>query len=374
MRARTSAGRGGGMIIHRAFIREVLQACGVVSAVLLSVFLTVRLMGFLRQAAEGDIPPGSVLLLLLLKTITYLDILAPLVLYIATLLVMGRWIRDNELTVISACGIGMTQFLKPALTLFAVVGAIAALFSFYLSPLSAEASRALTQELRQRADILGVIPGVFTETRDGKRVYFIESYDRESGDFRNLFVYDGGAATEDSVVVADVGRKIVDEKTGADFLVLENGTRYRGAAGVAEYAVLDFGIYRLRLEQRPRGDYTLPVKAMPTLSLLNENHAAAIGEFHWRIAKVIMLPVLMIFALAFSSITYRKNRFPGMLPALLVYFAYSNVLGFGVALIRRGVVEPHLALWVVHLVFFGLALCLLRRRNLNKRLLPGLSA
>ncbi len=358
------------MIIHRAFIREVLHTCGAVSVILLAIFLVARLMGFLRQAVEGDIPANSVLLLLMLKTITYLDILAPLVLYISMLLVLGRWVRDNELTVIRACGIGMKQFLQPALVLFAVVGAVTALCSLYLSPLAAESARAVAHDLRADAEVSGAVPGVFTETRDHARVYFFEGYDPQSGAFRDIFIYDRGE-TEEGVLVAATGHKTVDEKTNEDFLVLKNGTRYRGTAGAAEYGALAFETYGLRLQTNSPAARKLPLKAMPTWSLLREHNAAAIGELHWRISKVVMLPVLMIFALAFSSITTRKNRFPGMLAALLVYFAYSNSLGFAVAMIRRGEVNPHLTLWVVHLIFLASALYLLHRRNLNLRLLPG---
>ena len=87
-----------------------------------------------------------------------------------------------------------------------------------------------------------------------------------------------------------------------------------------------------------------------------------------------MLPVLMLFALAFSSIRYRKARFPGMMVALLVYFIYSNALGFAFALIRRDALNPNFGLWIVHGVFFGLALFFFHRRDQNKRLLPWLAA
>lgn len=361
------------MIIHRAFIRETLHTGGLVSLVLLAIFLPLRLLGFLRQAAEGDIPLGGVLLLLALKTITYLDILVPLGLYAGVLLALARWIRDNELTVINASGVGMAQFLKPAFALFALVGALTALFSLYLSPLAAEASRAVTHELRQRADLLGVVPGVFTETRNRNSVYFIERYDRQSGEFRNIFIYDRGGnsvdGSEDRVVVAANGRKVTDKNGGDDFLLLQNGARYRATAGADEYAVLDFDAYRLRLTERPRTDYSLPLKALPTRELLRENHAAAIGELHWRLAKVVMPAVLLIFALAFSALTYRKSRIGSLLPALLVYFAYSNLLGVGVAMIRRGVADPHLTLWLIHLLFLALALYWLRRRHFNRPLL-----
>ncbi len=359
------------MIIHRAFVREVLQTSSAVIAVLLSIFLVTRVVDFLRQAAEGDIPINSVFLLVLLKMITYLDILVPLVLYISMLLVMGRWIRDNELTVISACGIGMRQFLRPVLGLFLVVGTMVALFSLYLSPLSAAITHGKEYEFRNRTDVTGILPGVFTETRDGQGVYFVETYDDASDTFRDIFVYNGNDE-EEGVVVASVGFRTVDEATNDDFLILKNGTQYRGAAGAVEYGVLDFETYALRLKQRAYQDYSLPVKAMPTQELLHDQHRTAVGELHWRLSKVAMLPVLMLFALSFSSIRYRKARFPGMMAALLLYFIYSNLLGFAVAMIRKGTVNPHVGLWVVHAGFLALAIFFFHRRNQNKRLLPWL--
>jgi len=389
------------MILHRAFVRETLHACGVVSVILLAVFVAVRGLGFLRQAVEGDIPAARVLLLLALKTITYLDIILPLALYIGALAVLGRWLRDNELTVIAACGIGAGRLLRPAALLFALIGGAASLFSLYLSPLAAEAARAIVHDARSRADIAGLLPGVFTEGRDGS-VYFIERYESGEGEggaagnaessvdndaadgdaatapgqFRNLFVYhrggDGGGIggeTKDGVVVAERGRLVTD--ASGDFLVLQNGSRYVGAPGDAEHALLDFETYGLRLAP-PARDYRLPVEAQSTAALLGARHAAARGELHWRFSKVAMLAALLVFALAlgFSSTAQRKNRFPGMLVALLVYFAYSNIAGLVAAQVSRGAAGP-MALWGVHLIFLAAALALLRRRHLDKPLLPA---
>ena len=178
----------------------------------------------------------------------------------------------------------------------------------------------------------------------------------------------------DEVVVATSGFKTVDVNSNDDFLILKNGTQYRGTAGSKEYAVLDFETYAVRLKQRAKRALTLPVKAQSSLFLLDATNPAGIGELQWRIAKVTMLPILMLFALSFSSISYRKNRFPGMLAALLVYFAYSNILGLAVALARRGELNPYLASWYVHFAFLVLAIYLFRRRSRNQRLIPGLRA
>lgn len=391
------------MILHRAFVAESLRACAAVSVILLGIFLAVRGLGFLRQAAEGDIPAGSVLLLLALKTITYLDIIVPLALYIAALAVLGRWLRDREMLIIAASGVGGARLLRPAAWLFALIGGGAALCSLYLSPLAAESARAIIHDARSRADLAAVLPGVFTEGRDGS-VYFVERYDGEgdgagAGDggvdgdsvdggdgadgdgdsdgdtgksLRNLFVYHRGAGDggQDGVVVAKRGRIVAD--AGGEFLVLEDGSRIIGAAGDAAHATLDFETYRLRLAPPSGGDsQRLPVEAQSTAALWRADTAAARGELHWRFSKAAMLAALLVFALAFSSLatfTARKRRLPGMLAALLVYFAYSNVLGLAAAQVSRG--ASPVMLWGVHLIFLATALYLLHRRHFDKPLLP----
>ncbi len=363
------------MIIHRAFIREVLQTCAGVAAILISIFFVVRLVGLLDQAAEGNVAMERVLVLLLLKLITYLDLIVPLVIYISTLLVMGRWIRDNELTVINACGIGITTFLRPLVVLFAITGSAVAGLSLYLSPLSAETVHVMEFNHKNHFDIMGVTPGVFTETAQDNGVYFVESYDTETGAFKNIFIHAAGE-NEDHVIVAASGHKTTDAQTGSDFLVLVDGSRYSGSAGDGQYTLLAFESYAVRLKpQADAGNIGLPVKARPTADLFGQApyQRAAAGELHWRISKIAMLPALIIFALCFSSITYRKKRFPAMIPALLVYFAYFNAMGAGIALIQRGVFHSHLSLWIIHALFLGAAIYLFARRSRNLGLLPGLT-
>jgi len=364
------------MIIHRAFVREVLQTCAGVATILISIFFVVRLVGLLDQAAEGSIAMDRVLVLLLLKLITYLDLIVPLVIYISTLLVMGRWIRDNELTVINACGGGISIFLRPVVVLFAIVGSLVAVLSLYLSPLADKTVRVLEFTDKNRSDITAIVPGVFTETRRGNGVYFVESHNPETGELSNIFIYTS-SENQDDVVVAKTGHKTTDEQTNADFLVLDGGSRYSVAAGDTQYTLLDFESYSLRLKSRPNASHIgLPVKARPVTTLIEQSgrQRAAAGELHFRFAKIVMLPILMIFALCFSSRTYRKKRFPGMIPALLVYFVYFNTMGVGVALIQRGALHPHLSLWAIHLLFLMAAIYLFRRRSHNLRLLPGLTA
>ncbi len=357
------------MIINRALIREVVYTSGAVTVVIVSIFLVVRVLGFLKEAAQGDIPVESVLVLVFLKLISYLDVIIPLMLYIAILMVLGRWNRDNEMTVLAACGIGLGNFLRPLAVLAASTAALVALFSFYLGPLSVRAGHAIEQEFKQRSEISGVIPGVFMETRSGGGVYFVERYDRDAGRYENVFVYKS-SFNKEGVVVAKYGFQRVDELTGDPFLILRNGTRYEGNPGEPNYRILDFETYALRIEQRNRRSTALPVKGRPMAELIRSDHPQLVSEWNWRISKVIVVPILALFALVFSHVNPREGRMFGMILAFLTYFLYSNVLGFGVALMKKGKLEGGWGLLAIHAVFLLVALYFLMRRSRNLPFLP----
>ncbi len=357
------------MIIRRAFVREVLHTTGAVLAILLSIFMVVRVVGILQDAVEGDAPLESVFTLLLLKVIANVDIIVPLVLYVAVLLVQNRWNRDNEMIVLQACGSSIGLFIKPTIILVLVVGFITGLFSLYLAPLSGQISSTIEETFRNRSDIAGVVPGVFTETKSGQGVYFVESFNEEAQQYRDVFVYNGGA--RDGVVVANNGFKTVDQLSGDEFLVLKDGTRYEGNPGDSDYGVINFETYALRLKENAVIDFKLPVKAIPTTELVQATHRTAVGELHWRIAHVLAVPIMIIMALSFSSSGYRRTRLPGMLTALLTYFAYINALGFGVAMIRKGQLDAHWGLYMIHLAFAMIAAYRFQRKKQDMSLIPG---
>lgn len=339
--------------------------------VIICIFLSVRVLGFLREAAQGSLPVDSVLILVALKTISYLDVILPLMLYIAMLMVLGRWVRDNEMTVLAACGVSLAQFLKPVLVLIIIVGALVASLSLYLTPLAVRKGWQIEQEFRNRSEIAGVIPGIFIETRRGRGVYFVEQFHRDADRYENIFVYKSSFNRE-GVVVAKYGFKRVDELTGDEFLILKNGTRYEGNPGQPDYRIVDFETYALRIESRNQIPPIEPVKARPTNIIYGDDVPELVGEMHWRIAKVISVPILAIFALGFTVINPRQRRLTSMIMAFVVYFIYTNALATSVGRLRSGKLDPDLGLWGVHAVALVLALILLYRRSRNLSMLPRL--
>ena len=172
------------MILRRALAREVLLTSFAVTAVIFCIFVVVRVLGFLRQAAEGIIPVDSIFVLLFLKVIAYMDVILPLMMFVAMLLVLGRWSRQNELTIMAVSGLGLSHLLRPVVFLILVGALTVGSFSMVVGPMAVRSVGAIEHELKTRTDIVGVSPGVFMETQAGRAVYFVEQLNKETAGTR----------------------------------------------------------------------------------------------------------------------------------------------------------------------------------------------
>jgi len=358
------------MIIDRAFVQEVLRTALAVTFVIICIFLVMRVMGFLSQAAEGVIPVSGVFTLVGLKMVSYLDVMLPLMFYIALIMVLNRWYSDQEIAVLASAGLGITHFLKPIGFLIVVLGGVIAFFTFYLTPLSIAKGYQLESEYRQSSEVSGVVTGKFVEAKDGNGVYFVEDYNRKTGKYENVFVY-RASFNREGVVVANTAYRTEDEKTQDQFLVLVNGTRYEGTPGMPDYRVVNFEKYAVRIEPKNRKKLYLPVRARTNNELTDNLHKPKFAsEWYWRVAKVFTLPILTIFALALSHVDSRRGKSTGMVLAFLVYLTYTNLLGYAVALVKKGTITSGTPIFMVHIFFAVFAIYCLYRRNYNMPLFP----
>ncbi len=357
------------MIIQQAFVRETTNTWVAVIIIIIAIFTVTRLVGFLGSAADGNIPIESVFVLLALKLVSYLDVILVLSLYLSVLLVLGRWINDREMTALYTSGMGLTSFLKPAIALFFLSGAIVGLFSLYLGPLAGQIGDTIESDFRNRSDIVGISIGEFQQIRGGSWVYFIAGQDSDTEIFSDIFLY-GSRARNDEVISARTGHVEIDETINDDVLVLKNGAQYQFDTDDDSYAITNFETYSVRLREPDAESLHIPIKNRSTMALLEEQSSQAKTELHWRLSKVFMLGILLLIALSFSSPSYRKGRFLSMLFAFLLYFLYANILGAATALGNQGLLSPQTILWLTHFSFFIVGACLFYSRQQNLRPMP----
>ena len=357
------------MIIDRALTREVTYTGVGATIIILMIFLVARLVSLLSQAARGDVPADLILTLLGLRLVSTVDVLLPIMFYLAILMVMDRMIRENELAVWTASGVGLMRFLRPLLVMGVVLGSVIAMLALFIAPHADVKAKELKQEGLERAMVSAVTPGVFNEVQKGQGVYYVEEVGADDNTLRGIFTY-GFNQQREGVVVAERGFQQIDAATGDRFVVLKNGSRYEGIPGNADYRIIDFETYAIRVKPSEKVRSSPYPKEMPFDDLLASDKREHKVEIQWRLSKVAIIPVLAVLALAFSSLDVRRGRMGKMVTAIGVYFLYSNFIGFGHALLKTGKLEPWVGLWWVHGIFLAFAWYMLVRHEAARPLIP----
>ena len=356
-----------GLIIDRAFYRETAGTTLAIAVVLLVVMVLMGMTLLLGRAARGDQPVHVVFLLLGFQTLSRLDVLLPLAFYLGVLLTLSRWYRDNEMTVLAACGVGLLHFLRPVLRLGLIFAAVVSLGAFYFTPLATRMIENIKSENASQSEPAMVAPGVFTELAGRNRIFYAEKI-QPDGDVEGVFVSSLEQGRQ-GVLVAKSGHPFTDPKTGDKFIALHDGTLYDGEPGMADYRILEFNVYNLRIEPKKVEAAPVPTAGLPTLAMLRQIADPDVNaELHWRLGKTIALFVLGVYAVVFAYTDVRRGRLSNLFVAIVVYFVYSNLLGIGETMLQKGRVPPLAGLWWVHGAMALVALYLLRQRARNRSL------
>jgi lipopolysaccharide export system permease protein len=358
------------VIIYRAFYREAIQAAAGIVAALTVVLVLFGLTATLGRTVRGDYAQGVVLQVIFWQTLRRIDLLLPLGFYLGVLLTFSRWYRDSEMTVLAACGIGLGQLLRPVMVLAAIVSALVAASAFVLTPFAARAIEQVKAEGNQRPELTGIAPGAFTESAAGGRILYAESVD-DDGTMARVFLSNASGGRS-RVILARSGRSYVDRKTGQRRVVLQDGWVYEGTPAQADYRVAHFERYSAWLDQKPIVPPPETIAGLPTRVLLATPGIDAAAEWQWRLAKPLHVFILALFALVLAHTDARRGRLANLFGAILVYFIYSNLLGLGQILFKKGQVPNGVGMWWVHAVMLAIALYLFFQRARNRPLLPPL--
>jgi lipopolysaccharide export system permease protein len=349
------------MIFRKVLLRELATVALATFLVLVGIILTTQLVRLLGQAASGAITSVGVATLLGFALINYLPVLLSLTLFIAVLMTLTRCYRDSEMVVWFSCGMSLTEWIRPVLLFAAPLVLIIGLLSLALSPWAVTHSEELRRQMDSRHDVSAVSPGVFRESRQAERVYFVEEVAGAENLVANVFV-SSTQHTRQGVMVAARGFQET-APSGDRFLVLLNGRRYEGEPGTAGYKVYQFDRYAMRIEtvesKAPRAPTT---KSVSTLELLRQPTPPNLAELSWRIGLPASALILSLLAIPLSFVNPRAGRSMNLVLALLIYMTYSNLLSITQASIAQSQLSLAAGLIGVHAAMLVLLVLLLYRR------------
>ncbi len=234
------------MIVFRYLSREVLVTLSAVSAVLLVIIMSGRFIKYLAQAASGMLDPSSLFLIMGFRLPGFLQVILPLGLFLGILLAYGRLYLESEMTVLSATGMSQQRLLGMTLVPATLVALVVAWLSFSLAPQGATQFSLLINKQDALTEFDTLVPGRFQSLRDGTRVTYTEELSEDRTRLAGVFISEKRISQDKSkdrgisVLVAEKGRQEI-RPDGNRYLILENGYRYDGNPGQADYRAIKFG-------------------------------------------------------------------------------------------------------------------------------------
>ena len=354
-------------VIDRYFLREFVVNLFAVTGILWLIYLATRFSRYVAQAALGNLPGDVIFTLLGYSSLSVLSLLLPVGAFLAVMLSLGRMNSDNELAVISACGISNLRLIA-TITLFAgFIAVIVAVLSLVVAPAVLGNDYKLEKQSKMSADTTGLVAGKFKESRNGKWTFYSEKVSEDKQGMDNVFIKINRDKRQRPLIFrADKGHFEIDQLTGNKYLVLDNGYRYEGRAGEKDFTIVQYAEHSLLIE---KGDAKRAiVKRYQTLSthfLWHRGNVRDIAEIQWRCGSVIMTIILCLLAITLVGDGPRKGRYAGFFPAIMIYLLYSNLLGISKAWVAKGTMVPWLgAIWV-HLFMFIVFLLLFNRHKIR---------
>lgn len=305
--------------------------------------------------------------LMMLELPTLLCLLIPLGFYIAMLLAYGRLYAESEMTVLRACGYGPHKLLKHSLIMATVVAFIVAIVMIWGSPLIYIERAKLLRSTGIQTLVQTIMPGRFHAINEGKEVFYVQSMSRDHTKAEQVFLAKRTTVDEKTrwdVLWADQAFAETDPKTGEDYIILQNGKEYQGVPGHADYQIAEFGQYKARLPH-PVVKISEDFRTISTANLFpfNNPDRAKAAELQWRFSVPIMVFALTLIAVPLSRINPRSGKFAKLLPAIIIYIVYANLLFIARDAMVSGKMPQWLGLWWVHLCIIAFGLWLIWRNQ-----------
>jgi len=341
-------------ILRRAYFLETLQTFVAIFAILLLIIISNQAVDYLGDAASGKLIPNLIVALITLKILIALKLVVPLCLYLALILTIGRLRRDLELTAIVCAGVGRPFFYRATAGISIGFAIVVAAMAFLVSPWAETKVRELEAQGQEDANVYGIIPGRFREMSKGNRVLFVEEVSEDHEDMREVFLR-VNENDRHGVLAADRARVIYAPEYEDRYVVFNDGHRYDGMPGQADFSITSFETYAVRLDTA--SDFELNPAAMSPVStpdLLRTPGVYQLAELHWRFAMPLGTVLLAVLAVVLARAPFAVGRYGTVAIGVLLYFTYSNTLGIVKSLTKRGDIPTEIGLWPVHIALLVL--------------------
>ncbi len=331
--------------------------------ILLLIMVSNTFVRYISEAASGTMSSGAVLNLISFTVPNFIVILIPITFFLALVLTLGRLFADSELLVLFACGFSWANLIKMGLKIALVLACFVAFLSFWLVPKMLSYRDDLQASSQGASQVTDLQTGRFIVLNNGNQVVYVGAANSENTDFRKIFMFEKQSHDFQKITLAPTATQNFDTELKGQALILKQGEQYRFAPTELKTQVTHFDQYKFPINYSSRASQSSRMSALSTLALIKDGSLPAINELIWRASQVVTVFVLLFLGLAICPVPPRKSRYIKLIPAVLIFMIYFNLLAISKSWGSTQWIFLLINVWWVHLLFLSTALIILWLRD-----------
>jgi lipopolysaccharide export system permease protein len=305
-------------ILSKSLNMEVFRSS---IGVLLIFFLLVvgsRVVGYFEQAAEGNIDPGIILIVIALRFPDFITLLIPLSFFLGLLITIGRLNSEGEIHGYFSAGLSKLNLIKFLLPQAFIYFFITLVLSLYLAPYTKNLSKDLLVIDSFEEQIDAIQSDEIVSLDDGGFLY-VQTADEGLIKGVKFFQVD---KDNSYIVISD--ELLTTEKDKTIELNLKNGFFYGGLFSESSKIISNFDNFNFEIDKNMSQSNDLSLT-----KLFDYSSASDKATFQWNISIPITILILLLYGIYISSSKPREGKFSFMLPGMLIYVSYLSLLILG---------------------------------------------
>jgi len=333
---------------------------------LLMAQLLERLLRLLDLAASAGAPLSSVVWMVANLVPHYFGLALPMAFTAAIFVAAARMSDDCELDIMLTTGRSIARIATPYFALAVLLLPFSAYLFGQVQPVTRYGYRQAVYDAMQTGWNAKVEENRFIDAGKGA-TFSAREVDPDGRHLRGVFVERRTPGGDIEITTAVEGQFVPGPGGHGISLRLEHGTRLVEGADHAvsiehfDESRIDRNLLPARQPFRERGE-SARERTQPELwsdiRRGGDNRAAA--EFHGRLARVMLLPLLPLLALPLGMASKRGQRAPGVVFATVALIVVHHALQFGESLAANGRAPAALAVWTPYVLFAALGLWIFR--------------
>ena len=318
------------MLITRQLYKQLSVTMLCVFAVLMSIISTAVFSRLLNEVASGEMTLLVVVKLMAVQFVIWTGYFLPQCFYIALLIVLAKWYKEQQITILHASGVSRGRLLRLVIFYSSLVMALSIVFNFFFVPFATKAKHIIQSNIIQQLSLQKMMTKNFT-TIPGEATVYIGSKKNWYSMPHDVYTFQKKMTKNGSyhwtIIIGDTLSEYNKSTDSTRYFRYQHGWLDRILFSPLKVSLTQFKTMAISPSQSV-SSLVDRVEYWPftTLWLASKHSRLALGELCWRFFMPFSVLVLSFWSFSLSYTPPRKNRAWVFLPAILLFAVYFQFL------------------------------------------------